>query len=129
MDLIVTLDDATSEIYAMHLVDEEGTASTFAGLREVVAGHGLFCALYSDRGSHYFHTPKAGEKVSKTQLTQSGRARARIPRRHARRLPRAAPAGGLHGRRRPDRPDHSQHGRVLARIEGWPGSAGAGRAR
>ena len=48
MDLIVTLDDATSEIYAMQLVDEEGTASTFAGLREVVAGHGLFCALYSE---------------------------------------------------------------------------------
>lgn len=78
MDLIVTLDDATSEIYAMHLVDEEGTASTFAGLREVVAGHGLFCALYSDRGSHYFHTPKAGEKVSKTQLTQVGRALAQL---------------------------------------------------
>ena len=78
MDLIVTLDDATSEIYAMQLVDEEGTASTFAGLREVVAGHGLFCALYSDRGSHYFHTPKAGEKVSKTQLTQVGRALAQL---------------------------------------------------
>jgi transposase len=74
MDLIVTLDDATGAIYSIFLVDEEGTASTFHGLREVVAEHGLFCSLYTDRGSHYFYTPKAGEKVSKTQLTQVGRA-------------------------------------------------------
>jgi len=32
MDLIVTLDDATSEIYSMLLVEEEGTASTVPGL-------------------------------------------------------------------------------------------------
>ena len=74
MDLIVTLDDATSEIYSMFLVEEEGTASTFCALREVIGEHGLFCALYTDRGSHYFHTPKAGEKVSKVQQTQVGRA-------------------------------------------------------
>jgi transposase len=74
MDLIVTLDDATSEIYSMFLVEEEGTASTFQALREVIGEHGLFCSLYTDRGSHYFHTPKAGEKVSKTQHTQVGRA-------------------------------------------------------
>ena len=73
-DLVVTLDDATSAIYSAFLVDEEGTASSFRGLREVVARHGLFCSLYTDRGSHYFHTPKAGEAVSKTQLTQLGRA-------------------------------------------------------
>ena len=64
LDLIVTMDDATSAIYSMFLVDEEGTASTFQGLREVVERHGLFCSLYTDRGSHYFYTPKAGEKVS-----------------------------------------------------------------
>ena len=74
LDLIVTLDDATSEVVSLFLVAEEGTASTFRGLREVVAEHGLFCALYTDRGSHYFETPKAGGKVSKTQLTQVGRA-------------------------------------------------------
>ena len=74
MDLIVTMDDATSEIYSMFLVDEEGTASTFLGLREVIGEHGLFCSLYTDRGSHYFYTPKAGEKVSKLQQTQVGRA-------------------------------------------------------
>lgn len=58
----------------MFLVEEEGTASTFRALAEVIAWHGLFLALYTDRGSHYFHTPKAGEAVSKTQLTQVGRA-------------------------------------------------------
>jgi transposase len=74
MDLIVTLDDATSEIYSMFLVEEEGTASTFQALREVIGEHGLFCSLYTDRGSHYFYTPKSGEKVSKAQQTQVGRA-------------------------------------------------------
>jgi transposase len=74
MDLIVTLDDATSEIYSMLLVEEEGTASTFQALGEVIAERGLFCALYTDRGSHYFYTPKAGAKVSKTHQTQVGRA-------------------------------------------------------
>lgn len=74
LDLIATMDDATSEVLSLFLVAEEGTASTFRGLREVVSEHGLFCALYTDRGSHYFETPKAGGKVSRTQLTQVGRA-------------------------------------------------------
>jgi hypothetical protein len=74
LDLIVTMDDATSEVLSLFLVAEEGTGSTFQGLREVVCEHGLFCALYTDRGSHYFETPKAGGKVSKTVLTQVGRA-------------------------------------------------------
>lgn len=78
LDLVVTLDDATSEIYSAFLVEEEGTASSFRGLAEVVAAKGLFCALYTDRGSHYFHTPKAGGKVSRTQPTQVGRALARL---------------------------------------------------
>jgi transposase len=78
MDLIVTLDDATSEIYSMILVEEEGTASTFRALREVIAAHGLFCALYTDRGAHYFHTPKGGEKASRTHKTQVGRALAQL---------------------------------------------------
>jgi transposase len=77
-DLVVTLDDATSAIYSGFLVDEEGTASSFRGLGEVIARHGLFCALYSDRGSHYFHTPKAGARVSETALTQVGRALAQL---------------------------------------------------
>jgi transposase len=74
LDLIVTLDDATSALYSAFLVDEEGTMSTFRALAEVIAAHGLPCALYTDRASHYFVTPKAGEKVAKDQLTQVGRA-------------------------------------------------------
>jgi hypothetical protein len=73
-DLVVTMEDATSALYSAFLVDEEGTASSFQGLREVVAAHGLFCSLYTDRASHYFFTPEAGGKVSKTTLTQVGRA-------------------------------------------------------
>jgi transposase len=78
LDLIVTMDDATSAICSAFLVDEEGTMSSFRGLAEVIAGHGLPCALYTDRGSHYFHTQKAGEKVAKEQPTQVGRALAQL---------------------------------------------------
>ena len=74
LDLIVTMDDATSAILSAVLVEEEGTASSFIGLKETIAGQGLFCALYTDRGSHYFITPKAGEAVDKERLTQVGRA-------------------------------------------------------
>ena len=73
-DLIVILDDATTEIYYAQLVEEESTRTVMAGLLEVIEGQGLFCALYSDRGSHFFLTPKAGEKVDKHRLTQVGRA-------------------------------------------------------
>lgn len=74
LDLIVTLDDATSEIYSAFLVEEEGTFSSFRGLAEVIEKHGLFSSLYSDRGSHYFFTPKAGGRVARQQPTEVGRA-------------------------------------------------------
>jgi transposase len=73
-DLIVILDDATSEIYYAQLVEEESTRTVMAGLREVIENKGLFCALYSDRGSHFFVTMREGEKVDKHRLTQVGRA-------------------------------------------------------
>ena len=82
VDLIVTMDDATSAIYSAFLVEEEGTASSFRGLIEVIERHGLFCSLYTDRGSHYFHTLKAGEKVAKELPTQFGRALAQLGIRH-----------------------------------------------
>jgi hypothetical protein len=72
-DLVVTMEDATSALYSAFFVDEEGSASSFQGLREVVAKHGLSRWLYN-QGSHYFVTPEAGSKVSKTMLTQVGRA-------------------------------------------------------
>jgi transposase len=74
LDLVVTLDDATSEVCSAILVEEEGTASSFRALCEVIADRGLFCALYTDRGSHYFHTPVAGGGVDREQPTQVGRA-------------------------------------------------------
>jgi transposase len=73
-DLIVILDDATSEIYYAQLVEEESTRTVMTALREVIERRGLFCSLYSDRGSHFFVTQKAGEKVDKHRLTQVGRA-------------------------------------------------------
>jgi transposase len=73
-DLIATMDDATSEIYSAFFVDEEGTMSSFRGVAEVIARHGLFCTLYTDRGSHYWHTPDAGGKVDRDNPTQVGRA-------------------------------------------------------
>ena len=73
-DLIITMDDATNEHYSMFFVEEEGTESSFRGVREVISKKGLFSSLYTDRGSHYWHTPEAGGKVDKNNPTQFGRA-------------------------------------------------------
>jgi transposase len=73
-DLITILDDATSEIYYAQLVKEEGTRTLMPAVREVIQQQGIFCALYSDRASHFFVTPKAGGKVDENQVTQLGRA-------------------------------------------------------
>ena len=74
LDLIVTMDDATSTIYSAFLVEEEGTASTFQALLEVFAAKGLPSSLYTDRGGHYFFTAEANGPVDKVRLTQVGRA-------------------------------------------------------
>ena len=73
-DLLVVLDDATSRIYYAQLVEEESTRTVMAALRKVIEREGLFCALYSDRASHFFVTPKSGEPVDKSRVTQVGRA-------------------------------------------------------
>ncbi len=73
-ELIVILDDATSEIYYAQLVEAECTQTVMAALREVIQSQGVFCSLYSDRASHFFVTPKGSEKVDETRLTQVGRA-------------------------------------------------------
>ena len=77
-DLIVTMDDATSETYSMFFVEQEGTMSTFRALLDVISSRGLFCSLYVDRGSHYWKTPEAGGKVDRENLTQVGRALAQL---------------------------------------------------
>lgn len=77
-DLINTMDDATNEHYSMFFCAEEGTISSLQGVKDVVEKRGLFCSFYSDRGSHYWHTPEAGGKVDKNNLTQFGRAMAHL---------------------------------------------------
>jgi len=74
LDLIVTLDAATGEIYSAFLIEEEGAASTFRALKEVFGKHGLPMSLYTDRGGHYFFAPEAGGEVDRNRLTQVGRA-------------------------------------------------------
>jgi transposase len=71
-DLIVTMDDATSEVYSALFVEEEGTWSSLRGVRETLEKRGLFSSFYSDR--HYWHTPKAGGAVDRSTPTQFGRA-------------------------------------------------------
>jgi transposase len=73
-DLLVILDDASSEIYYAQLVEEESTMTVLRALREVIEQQGIFCALYSDRASHFFWTPRAGGKVDAERPTQVGRA-------------------------------------------------------
>jgi transposase len=73
-DLIVIFDDATSEVYDVQLVDEESTVTVMAALKRVVETRGLFCSLYSDRGSHMAWTPKAGGPVDRQKPTQIARA-------------------------------------------------------
>jgi transposase len=78
LDLVIAMDDATSGLYSAILVEEEGTMSSFVSLAETIAAHGLFCSLYTDRGSHYFDTPEAGGKVAEGASTQVGRALAQL---------------------------------------------------
>jgi hypothetical protein len=77
-DLIILLDDATTEIYYAQLVEEESTRTVMVALREVIQSQGIFCALYSDRASHFFVTPQAGGPVDRQRLTQVGRALAQL---------------------------------------------------
>ena len=77
-DLIVTMDDATSDIHSAFFVAEEGTMSSFQGVSEAIRAKGLFCSLYADRASHYWNTPEAGGKVDKDTPTQVGRALAQL---------------------------------------------------
>lgn len=82
LDLIVTMDDATSKITSCFLVEEEGTFSTFRGLYETIKQEGIFCSLYTDRGSHYFYTPEVGGKADKSRVTQVGYALRQLGIRH-----------------------------------------------
>lgn len=73
-DFLVIMDDATSEVYYAQLIEQEDTRGVLRALRQVVEEKGLFCALYSDRASHFYLTPRVGELVDRFRLTQVGRA-------------------------------------------------------
>lgn len=77
-DLVSTMDDATNEHYSMFFCEQEGTISSFQGVKETIEKRGLFSSFYSDRGSHYWHTPEAGGKVDKNNPTQFGRGMAQL---------------------------------------------------
>ena len=77
-DLVSTMDDATNEHYSMFFCEQEGTVSSFQGVKETIEKRGLFSSFYSDRGSHYWHTPEAGGKVDKNNPTQFGRGMAQL---------------------------------------------------
>lgn len=70
-DLVSVSDDATNEVYYAALVPEENTRTVLAALREVVATHGVFCALYTDRAGHFIHTPPAGHPRARTQVERA----------------------------------------------------------
>jgi transposase len=89
-DLVAVVDDANTDGYYAQLVAQESTMTVLAGLAEVVREKGLFCSLYTDRGSHFFHTPKAGGAVDKRQLTEIGRALAQLGIEH---IPSYCPQG------------------------------------
>ena len=69
------MDDATGRIYSAFFVEQEGTeSSSMRGVRDVLEREGVFTSFYSDRGSHYWSTPRARGRVDKENLTQFGRA-------------------------------------------------------
>jgi transposase len=89
-DLVAVIDDATTDCYYAQLVEQESTMTVMAALKEVIEQKGLFCSLYTDRGSHFFHTPKAAGGVDKTRLTEIGRALAQLGIEH---IPSYCPQG------------------------------------
>jgi hypothetical protein len=73
-DLVTISDDATNEVYYARLVEEESTATILEALKQVVKERGRFCALYSDRASHFVYTPQAGGPADRSRPTQVERA-------------------------------------------------------
>ena len=76
--LIQVVDDATSRLLYAQLWPGETTRAVMTAMREVVREHGIPESFYTDRAGWAFDTPKAGGKVSKTNLTQVGEALARL---------------------------------------------------
>jgi transposase len=77
-DIVTISDDANNELYDIAIVDEEDSITCMAMIRNTVEKKGIFCSLYTDRARHFFVTKKAGEEVSKDNLSQIGRALAEL---------------------------------------------------
>ena len=69
-DLVVALDDADGRILFARFFPQEGVASTLAALLHVLRTHGRFCQLYTDRGSHFCRTDRAGDVPADEQHGQ-----------------------------------------------------------
>ena len=106
LDLVAS-DDATSEVYSAFLVEEESTHSSFRGLQETIEAKGLFCSFYTDRGSHYFVTPKAGGPRRRSGGRSSSSTSPPI---------RHRPGGGSSG-------SSARSRTVCRKSSDWPGSA------
>jgi transposase len=76
--LIAVLDDATKRLLYAQLWPSESLPAIMAALASVFRTVGLPGALYTDRASWAFHTPKAGGPIDRQHLTHVGRALARL---------------------------------------------------
>jgi hypothetical protein len=74
--MLLHIDGSRHQRDLLHAAGGRGihTATVMAALKEVIERRGVFCALYSDRGSHFWLTPKVGGKVDYHRRTQVGRA-------------------------------------------------------
>jgi hypothetical protein len=73
VDLMVFIDDATSEILSAFFVGQEGTRATLRGLKQVVTKWGRFGEFYTDRGAHFCRTSEAGQRPDEEQNGQVAR--------------------------------------------------------
>ena len=81
-DLVVMLDDADGRILFARFVEQEGTHSTLLALKHVLLRFGRFSELYTDRGSHFCRTGKAGEPPDEEQHGQVARVLSALGIRH-----------------------------------------------
>jgi transposase len=107
--LIQVVDDATSRLLYAQLWPAETTQAVMAAMREVVRERGIPESLYTDRAGWAFDTPKAGGKVSKTNLTQVGEALARLGIEH---IPSYSPQA----RGRSERMNQTLQGRLVNEL-------------
>lgn len=108
--LISVIDDATSRLLYSQLWLEETTEAVLVALREVVGEHGIPASIYTDRASWAFETPKAGQPVSKTHLTQVGEVLKRLGVEH---IPSYSPQA----RGRSERMNGTLQGRLINELE------------